>query len=221
MLKQIQKSITQGAGVTSTELTLGTSANIIITQCTIQSLGAGVAALIAGPSTSTKICFSASINNTFVSPISTYLSPVHNLTNVVTIKTSGFTAGDIINVVINYRELSGINNLQSSISLENFSANTNVSGATPLLANSETNYNYNIKSFFITTASTTNLLILKLISPEFPLGILLTETFIGQFNYQVMGLSEQTLLTISSSITVDMSEATNTSFFISYTKVPV
>jgi hypothetical protein len=220
MLKQIQTSITQGAGVTSTELTLGTSANIIITQCTIQSLGTGIVALIAGPSSSTKICFSASINNTFVSPISTYLSPVHNLTNVVTIKSSGFTAGDIINVVINYREFNGINSLSSNILLENYAASTNIIGATPLLANSESNFNYNLKSFFVTTASTTNQIVLKLTSPVFTSGILLLQPFIGQFNYQVMGLTEQTLLTIGSSISVEMSEAKNSSFFISYTKVP-
>jgi hypothetical protein len=220
MLKQIQKSITQGAGVTSTELTLGTSSNTIITQCNIQSLGTGTVSLVAGPSSSTKTCFLVSINNSIAAPISSYLAPIHNLTNVVTIKSDGFAPATIINVIINYRELSEINTLQSSIYLENYSATSSSIGATPLLSNSESTTNYNIKSFFISTSSATNTITLKIFSTEFPTGVLLIPPLTGGFGYEAMQLSHQMLLPMGSSFTVDMTEASASAFFISYTKVP-
>ena len=66
----------------STTGTTGTSSKTIITQCNIQSLGTGTVSLVAGPSSSTKTCFLVSINNSIAAPISSYLAPIHNLTNV-------------------------------------------------------------------------------------------------------------------------------------------
>jgi hypothetical protein len=220
MLKQVQKLITQVGASDITEITLGTSENTVITQCYVHSLGTGTYTLSAGPTASTEACFGGAILNSVSTPLSTFLAPVHNLSSVVTVRTQSFTPGDEINVIINYREFLDTDTLQSAIKLSKYSNNTSTLGNTPLLANSDSTYNYNIKSIYIIATSTTNTITLNLTSTEFATAIPLVAPFTGAFFYRVTSVPQQTLLTFGSSLSLNLSEASSTFVFISYTKVP-
>jgi hypothetical protein len=220
MLKQVQKLITQDVGITKTEITLGVNPNTVITNCLIYSAGTGQAFLKPGPDTSTAICFGTSVNNSINIPIESYLAPIHNLSTIVTVATDGFTAGDEINVIINYREFENINTTSSAIKLSNAPFTATIIGNTPLLANSDSTLNYNIKSIYVSTSTTTNAIDFTLTSTEFPSGILVSPSFTGGLFYRPFALTNQTLLTNGSSLTLNQSEAVTTKVFISYTQVP-
>jgi len=220
MLKQVQKLITQGAGLTTTELTLGTNPNTVITQCSISSTGTGIYSVRAGPDATSVRCFGGVISNTISFPIESFLAPVHNLTEVITIRTTSFTAGDEINVIINYREFEDINTDESSIILSNAAYDATTIGLTPLLTNSSSTYNYNIKSVYLFPGNSINVLTLLLTNTEFPAGIPMVGQFTGQQFYRAMALSEQTLLKNGDAMSLNMTEAISASVFISYTQVP-
>lgn len=220
MLKQVQKLITQGAGPTATELTLGTNPNTVITQCYIASTGTGIYSVRSGPDATSIRCFGGNISNSISFPIESFLAPVHNLTNVITVRTSTFTAGDEINVIINYREFEDINTTDSAITLSNAAYDATTIGLTPLLSNSSSTVNYNIKSVYLFGGSTTNTLTLLLTTTEFPAGIPMVGQFTGSAFYRAMALPEQTLLKNGDAMSLNMTEAVNASVFISYTQVP-
>ena len=218
MLKQVQKKITQSAGITTTEISLGSSNNTIITQCSFYSANTGNAIVYAGGAASTEVCFGVHLNADIVFPLQSFLEPIHNLTNTITIVTDTFSAGDIIHVIINYREFENINTPQSSITLSKYAITTNTIGITPLLANSGI-INFNIKSVFVVTSSNANIFDLKLTSTEFPSGIPLVPQDSGSYFYRVMATPNQTLLPPASTLSLDQSLGVDTSVFISYTQV--
>lgn len=218
MLKQVQKKITQGAGITTTEISLGSNASTIITQCSFYSANTGNAIVYAGGASSTEVCFGVHSNANISFPLQSFLEPIHNLTNTITIVTNTFSPGDILHVIINYREFENINTIQSSITLSKFAITTNTLGITNLLANSGI-INFNIKSVFVVSSTNTNIFNLKLTSTEFPTGIPLVPESTGDYFYRVMATPNQTLLPPGSTLSLDQSEGVDTSVFISYTQV--
>lgn len=212
MYKQVQAVITQAGSPTETQLTIGTTGNIIIISAMVQSTSTGNTEFY----NDNDLMFAVTNSNDVTyAPISPSF-PVHSLNNTLKILTKTYSPGDIINVVVNYME-GAANNPMFVNNLFDYESKTySATGSQLLLINSDVQ-NYNLKSLHFQTSNTAQVISLYLYSTIFPSSIPITGTFTGEVTYQL--LSNEFILKVGDRIEINTSTSDAASAYLSYTKV--
>lgn len=212
MFKQVQAVITQAGSPTETQLTIGTTGNIIIISAMVQSTSTGNTEFY----NDNDLMFTVTNSNDVrYAPISSSF-PVHSLNNTLKILTKTYSPGDIINVVVNYME-GAANNPMFVNNLFDYESKTySATGSQLLLINSDVQ-NYNLKSLHFQTSNTAQVISLYLYSTIFPSSIPITGTFTGEVTYQL--LSNEFILKVGDRIEINTSTSDAASAYLSYTKV--
>lgn len=212
MYKQVQAVITQAGSPTETQLTIGTTGNIIIISAMVQSTSTGNTEFY----NDNDLMFAVTNSNDVTyAPISSSF-PVHSLNNTLKILTKTYSPGDIINVVVNYME-GAANNPMFVNNLFDYESKTySATGSQLLLINSDVQ-NYNLKSLHFQTSNTAQVISLYLYSTIFPSSIPITGTFTGEVTYQL--LSNEFILKVGDRIEINTSTSDAASAYLSYTKV--